>query len=439
MLTAPNRTGIITKPDTLVPGSSSEAFYASLARNEEVEFRLGWHVLKNMDTEQGVATLKKRDHEEKKFFATGIWQQLPNDLLGISKLNSRLSKVLLNQIAQELPNVINEISSKLKHCNEQLEKLGQPRTTLNEQRLYLVQISQAFQTLVKAAVDGTYNDVFFGDPETEKGYQQRIRAVIQNLNRDFAKKITECGHYRHVISSTTFVALPGGINAISRAEFVDHIQKLMLRTRGRELPCTFSPMIVTSLFLEQCRPWGNILQAHVQNVWNATTEFLALILDHISDGNARVRLLADIVEPAMTDLLDALNNKAKELLQPHEKGHPITYNQQFMEAMQKSHERKRAEVIAALMNTFRLTEAQCQSLTSSVHLSGSYCIGGLVNTLAKYTEPDIDRAAASEALDCMEAYYKVSRRSILTDSTPSLRLLPKALVYQSRSTDPASI
>ena len=49
-----NRTlGVITKPDTLIASSESEAMYVSLARNQDVEFRLGWHVLKNMDSETG--------------------------------------------------------------------------------------------------------------------------------------------------------------------------------------------------------------------------------------------------------------------------------------------------------------------------------------------------------------------------------------------------
>ena len=36
-----NRTlGVITKPDTLIAGSESKALYVSLARNQDVEFRL---------------------------------------------------------------------------------------------------------------------------------------------------------------------------------------------------------------------------------------------------------------------------------------------------------------------------------------------------------------------------------------------------------------
>jgi len=45
--------GIITKPDRLPSGSGSEQSYISLARNEDVFFKLGWHVLKNRSYEEG--------------------------------------------------------------------------------------------------------------------------------------------------------------------------------------------------------------------------------------------------------------------------------------------------------------------------------------------------------------------------------------------------
>jgi hypothetical protein len=60
-----------------------------------------------------------------------------------------------------------------------LDKLGDPRATLAEQQLYPFHLSQLFQSLVKAAVDGTYNNPFFGDAKSEPGYQKRIRAVMQ--------------------------------------------------------------------------------------------------------------------------------------------------------------------------------------------------------------------------------------------------------------------
>jgi hypothetical protein len=129
-----NRTlGVITKPDTLIAGSESEAMYVSLARNHDVEFRLGWHVLKNMDSETGEWSLADRDVKEEEFFSQGIWGDMPQSLLGVDKLQSRLSKVLLRQIAAKLPSLIDEIEVKLGACRSRLDKLGDPQVTLPEQ------------------------------------------------------------------------------------------------------------------------------------------------------------------------------------------------------------------------------------------------------------------------------------------------------------------
>lgn len=376
-----------------------------------------------MDSDKGPATVEKRDSEEKQFFSDGIWKDLPNGLLGITELNSRLSKVLLHQIAHELPNVIHEISTKLEHCREQLNKLGQPRSTITEQTYYLMQVSQSFQTLVKAAVDGTYNDTFFEDPGTDRGYKQRIRAVVQNLNRDFAQDISERGHYRQITSDTEAIAKTTATGAdtdnkpadsdtaISREAFVDHIQALMQRTRGRELPCTFSPMIVTNLFLEQCRPWGPILEDHVQKVWAAAKEFMELICTHIADSTAAKHLLSEIIVPALDELKEPLNKKAQELMLPHQEGHPITYNQQFCEAFQKSrNDRRRGKVVQILRENFAITDIECESTFRYV-ADRNVNFANLVESLAVNSEPDMDRFAASEALDCMEAYYEASIRS----------------------------
>ena len=42
---------VITKPDNLLASSESEVMYVSLAENQNVEFRLEWHVLKKMNSE----------------------------------------------------------------------------------------------------------------------------------------------------------------------------------------------------------------------------------------------------------------------------------------------------------------------------------------------------------------------------------------------------
>jgi hypothetical protein len=275
--------GVITKPDTLRPGSDSESMYISLARNQDVQFRLGWHVLKNMDSESGESTLAERDAKEEDFFSKGIWADLPSSILGIDTFRKRLSKVLLREIAAELPNLIDEIEDKSIACQRQLKKLGVPRVTLTEQRIYLVHISQYFQTLVKSAVDGTYNDPFFGDAWTDAGYQKRIRAVMQNLNIEFAERINEEGHLHAIVESLDSVSSSEHGKPITRDEYLKHVEQLLRRTRGRELPGTFNPMVVADLFLEQSNPWEALAHDHIDQSWKAARSFLNSAVIHVAD------------------------------------------------------------------------------------------------------------------------------------------------------------
>jgi GTP-binding protein EngB required for normal cell division len=412
--------GVITKPDDLTAGSEREALYLSLAKNQQVEFRLGWHVLKNMDSEKGSWSLDERDTEEAAFLSKGTWTGLPLAHLGIDKLRTRLNKLLLGQIASELPSLMGEIDQKFSSCQTQLEKLGNPRASLEEQRIYLFQLSQSFQALVKASISGNYNSKFFEDALTVEGYQQRIRAVVQNLNESFASELVERGHYWRLTEGSV-PNEPPEPKSITRDEFIRHIEKLMSRTRGRELPGTFNPMIVADLFREQSQRWESFACKHVDKVWTAARDFVNLIVVHIADASAARSLNEEVFEPAMKGLLIDMRAKTAELLAPHQAAHPITYNHDFTETLRKvHHETARNHSRKALCKFFSLDSAGF----FSVRLDGDYCLARLVESLAASKEPDMDRFAAPQALDCLNAYYEVRVQSsifFLNPGTDGLR------------------
>jgi GTPase SAR1 family protein len=400
--------GVITKPDTLVPGGESEAMYVSLARNQQVVFRHGWHVLKNMDSEKGAWSLSERDAEEAKFFSSGAWTALPPSSLGIEKLRGRLSKVLLGQIASELPSLMAEMDEKSRSCQDQLSGLGDPRANTRDQQHYLLHVSQAFQALVTASVGGHYNNnnPFFVDAKTERGYQQRLRAIIQNLNEDFADEISVQGHYRQLVDEPSAggagsVVSPTAIK-ITRDDFITHIEHLLRRTRGRELPGTFSPTVVVDLFLEQSRPWEAIARRHVEKVWQAASRFIKLVVAHTADPLPAKALQHEVIEPAMRDIFNEMRGKTTELLTPHQNGHPITYNQLFVETLESlRRERRQKEPERILCQFFGVNKLE------AFKLAGTYDLQELANLLAASSEPDVKRSAASDALDCLNAYYKV--------------------------------
>lgn len=398
-----NRTlGVITKPDSLVAGSESEAQFASLAKNQEVEFRLGWHVLKNMDSEKGKWSLAERDMEELQFFSQGAWRDMPWTLVGINHLRARLSKLLLGQIAAELPSLIDEIQARSEESCCRLDKLGKPRTTLNEQKSYLLHISQSFQSLVKAAVDGTYNELFFENVQTTNGYQKRIRAVVQNLNEEFAEHISRRGHYREIIMPGDERRVQKGQIVISRDEYTSYIGQLLKKNRGRELPGTFNPMIVRDLFLEQCSPWEELTYNHVRAVWKAVKEFLRLAVSHVADEATSTALFDEIIAPALDDQHEVLDRKTSELLMPHQRGHPITYNHYFTETLQRIRaERRESNFRGILERHFGV-----DNLEEPCFMQNSFNLSGLLSSLLQSTEPDMARFASAEAMDCMLSYYK---------------------------------
>ena len=90
--------GIITKPDTLPSGSGSEAGYIELAKNHNIFFKLGWHVLKNRKFEERDFDLVERNRAEAAYFRTSNFRVLPEHLVGVDTLRIRLSKLLFEHV-----------------------------------------------------------------------------------------------------------------------------------------------------------------------------------------------------------------------------------------------------------------------------------------------------------------------------------------------------
>ena len=196
--------GIITKPDTLVIGSESEDAFVKLARNERVKFRLGWHVVKNLDSahkESLKSTLETRNAEEKSYFKDSNFKSLPSHNVGIESLRAQLSKILFNQIRLELPRLVDDIEQRICTTRAAKDKLGPSRSSIDDQRAFLIQLSQTFQTICQAAVRGDYDNDFFRSDELPPGqvFQsdelsvKRLCANLMNKHFEFAENLRKQG------------------------------------------------------------------------------------------------------------------------------------------------------------------------------------------------------------------------------------------------------
>ena len=403
--------GIVTKPDALTPGSRRESDIINLARNRDVIFTHGWHVLRNIDTDKGEATLAERDEQERKFFLEGSWATLPRDRLGIEALRERLSKVLLQQITDELPDLMGEIEASASTCRDTLKQLGKARSSTKEQRKYLVRISQRFQIIIKGAVEGTYNETFFGTPQSKKGDVKRLRGVIQNLHESFSEAMSTKGHTREIIQDDSKKESDSeGPRKITRKKFLSHITKLLKTDRGRELPGTFNPMLVRILFTEQSDPWGELVKEHIENLMEATEDFLQLVLKEIADDVTGQELFDRLFDPVLDEIKTKIEEKVNQLLSWRQDGHPVTYDEEFVTTVQDVRSaRMKDRTIKVLREYLGITYAGSSGKVVYVSTQRPVDLEKLSDSLNKDSDSLNEHHAASDALDYMLAYYKVKK------------------------------
>ena len=398
--------GLITKPDTLYEGSDSERSYFEVAQNKDVKFRLGWHVLRNRDYNSKDSTTEERDKVEALFFETGIWRALPSDQTGVHALKPRLSKILRDHIVSQLPDVLAQIKDGIKECEERLNTLGASRAAPHEQRRYLLQVSQYFSSLIKAAIDGQYWDPFFGEASADEGYKRRLRAFLQNTLSAFAADMRKKGHALTILDDGP--TKPP--HQISRADYIAWVTKLLERTRGRELPGTFDPLVVGQLFHDQRKPWGGLIDRYSATIVRAAQYVARRALGHVCDERTLGLLSRRFIQPRLEKLTTALRDKIAELLEPHHTGHPITYNHYLTENVQKAQSKRRARAVKAYLE--RLFGADH---TEKGNVTITFNMDALFDALVRKSEADMDTYASFTATDFMEAYYKVALKKIIDD------------------------
>ena len=435
--------GLITKPDTLHSGSESESFYVRLAQNKEVSFKLGWHVLRNRDYPERDLSLRERNLKEKEFFEKGMWTVVHANHLGVDFLKERLSRVLRDHIVSQLPSVIQQIEDGIRECKAGLASLGASRSTTNEQRRYLLDVSRRFNERLKEAIDGTYTHPFFGDATTEHDYRKRLRAVVQNTLTNFAEDIRKHGHTYDIqdddrddeysynvdqhdqeesgsddsshmddqgldsngiksIADNQEETAAHKVKRITREAYLLKATNRLRRSRGRELSGLFDPLFVGDLFREQCRPWKGLVTECIKVIINATYKALNTVLEAVSDGDTKIGVLSVLIDPEMDKIKCEVDVKMAAILQSHFVGHPITYNNKLMEIVQDIQQERREREIKRAFN-----EVFGTGWLVSGRQTYTFDTASFKRTLSSQFEVGMDAYAASCATDFMQAYYQV--------------------------------
>jgi len=152
---------IITKPDRLSSDSGSESAFLGLARNEDIFFKLGWHVLKNRSYEESSSSFEQRNIFEINYFRRSKFFTLPKECVGITSLRDRLSQLLFDHVKQELPKLRKDLEKVFTDTQLLLKTMGNSRATSQECKVFLTQLSLNFYEIGKVAVNGHYEGEYF--------------------------------------------------------------------------------------------------------------------------------------------------------------------------------------------------------------------------------------------------------------------------------------
>ncbi|KAF2634975.1 P-loop containing nucleoside triphosphate hydrolase protein [Massarina eburnea CBS 473.64] len=337
--------GIITKPDTLEVNSEGEDTFLKMARNEAVSLHLGWHVVKNRNFAGRDLTDAERDHSEKQFFSTGVWNSLPPGNVGIETLRSKLSRVLLQHIRKELPSLSATIQDAIEATESSLKTLGNPRDDQQQQRNYLMTKAQRFGTLTREALQGVYSDPFFkADSSSGIIPPTRLRTQILELNLAFALAMYSKGHQYHIIDRNTPTSVPESYDQSSMAlqnyddlpepiiiEKAEYLEKeIYAEVRISRATALYSlevnPGVIREVFRQQAKPWKAVAQRHLKDVYDVVLEYLNESLGSTMDQETLNALMQEHIEPEMEKRQQRLSQKLNELLVPYQKQEPAMYN-----------------------------------------------------------------------------------------------------------------
>ncbi|KAF2187960.1 putative dynamin GTPase [Zopfia rhizophila CBS 207.26] len=410
--------GIVTKPDTLEANSSEEEIYIEHINNERVKLQLGWHTLKNRNYETRDASDETRDDLERAFFSTGRWTNISREFVGIDALRQRLSGVLLHHIKRHLPGLINDIENKIQDRKSKLVKLGEERSTLRQQRRYLLETSRLFEKIVGQAVNGMYLDRFFGGLySTSAPDETRLRAVIRDLNEEFAINMRLNGCRRRIVdeasgksvcaarardSPTIWIGAP--INSepetIARGDLEREINERARKNRGIELPGNPNQLLVGDLFRDQSKPWERLAREHLLAVWAAVKQFVKLLLIRLTDNSTSPLLLRNILEPELEKMQENMLTKLDELIAYNKRGHPLPFDQTYLTMTRKLQSDRQ---LALLEKTLLEMYPEAFEPQGKKRLSIQE-----VRAAVSEARPASDQFGATEVIELMETYYDIA-------------------------------
>lgn len=417
--------GIITKPDLMhLPSAGGEGSFLRNLKNQDAAIKLyyGWHVLRS--TTLGLTGLGQRDEAEKEFFEAKPWASVHGCHCGIKSLRKKLSHLLYTHVRDSLPVAIDHIERSMRERQEELQRLGKPRSTQEDKQLFLLTLASDFQRLARDAIDGRYGDSFFGGLDDE---ERKLRAQVRNLNRtfDFVLKMQgstwDIRPRKAPSGHSSGLDIIGGANQFNdfimkhsyhfpfphvfpRDKFKEELQKKAVTNQARGFLGSADNDLVIQLFKKQAEPWEKIAEFHINRITLITKVLVDAIFLHLIGPSEVSRttdaILAAFVDPFFEERRKVLQEKLQELLKPYQEGFGVALDSEF----HQSYSQNSMDVLADRVHSIlRQRHPSVFGPMPTQKLEAEW-----IRSAISSAQPSKDDEFATDAtLDTMMVYYDV--------------------------------
>ena len=196
---------------------------------------------------------------------------------------------------------------------------------------------------------------------------------------------------------------------MTRIEAEDWVLRILKRSRGRELPGNFNPLLISHIFWEQSEPWKQLAREHIEAVAEKCSQFVSLVLKGVATNDVTTRVWELKVEPALNIALAASRAELDRIIED-KNCHPITYNHYYTTTIQRKRQKKLQKAVGkctkdATVSVFAPSAEYNGQPFGNKEFIDPHKLHG---TIDRHIVQDMDRFSAQEALDSQQAYYKVS-------------------------------
>ena len=189
----------------------------------------------------------------------------------------------------------------------------------------------------------------------------------------------------------------------THAQAVVWVQDVLERSRGRELPGNFNPLIISELFWDQSQYWQELGSTHVDRVASYCARFVKELVKDLTPEDVFNKIMTHKVEAGLQARNQMAHAKLEEILED-KNDHPITYNHYYTSTMQKMRADKQARMTKRMAEDSKITIYDNDKCENRTLLDPDALAAKMASASI---EQDMIKFSAEDALICQMAFYKV--------------------------------